>query len=75
VSGSLRDARSNGAWRWAAAGAAALTLFAILFTAGVALGAWPQLPAGAFWGWDLWVGLAGGLIVLADLLRGFKVES
>jgi hypothetical protein len=75
VTGSLRDARSNGAWRWTAAGAAALALFAILFTAGVALGAWPQLPAGAFWGWDLWVGLAAGAGLLAAWLRpGRRLE-
>lgn len=70
-----RTPRANGAWRWAAAAAALLALFAILFTAGAALGAWPQLPPGAFWGWDLWVGLAVSLLLLVYLLRGKRVEN
>lgn len=50
-----------------------LALFAVLFTAGSALGAWPALPRGAFLGWDLWVGLAVGLALwlrLVGLGRG-----
>ena len=50
-------------------GAGALALFAILFTAGSALGVWPLLPPGAFLGWDLSVGLAGGLLLLVSLVR------
>ena len=72
---SARDTRANGGWRWAGGAAALLTLFAILFTAGAALGVWPQLPPGAFWGWDLWVGMAAGAAVLAYLLSGKRVES
>jgi len=48
--------------------AGVLVLFAILFTAGAALGAWPVLPPGAFLGWDLWVGLGVGVLLLARLL-------
>jgi hypothetical protein len=50
-----------------------LALFAVLFTAGSALGAWPELPPGAFLGWDLWAGLAVGLALgmrLVGLGRG-----
>ena len=50
-------------------GAGVLALFAILFTAGSALGVWPLLPPGAFLGWDLSVGLAGGLLLLLSLVR------
>ena len=52
-----------------------LTLFAILFTAGVALGAWPVLPPGAFLGWDLWVGLAVGLVWLILLARRGRADA
>jgi hypothetical protein len=65
-----RDPGASGGWKWAAAAGTALATFAILYTAGAALGAWPQLPPDAFWGWDLWVGIAAGVILLAGLLRG-----
>ena len=55
--------------RLAFAAAGILTLFAVLFTAGSALGAWPALPPGAFLGWDLWTGLAVGLALLVLLAR------
>ena len=59
----------SGVGRLALLGAGVLALFAVLFTAGSALGVWPLLPAGAFLGWDLWVGLAIGLVLLVSLLR------
>jgi hypothetical protein len=54
--------------RLAFAAAALLAAFAALFTAGSALGIWPQPPSGAFAGWDLWVGTAVGLTLLIRLL-------
>ena len=54
--------------RLAFAAAASLAAFAALFTAGSALGVWPQPPSGAFAGWDLWVGTAVGVGLLIRLL-------
>lgn len=54
---------------FAAAAAGLLALFAALFTAGSALGVWPQPPVGAFAGWDLWVGMAVALGLLVYLAR------
>ena len=59
-----------GTVRLAVAGGAIVALFAVLFTAGSALGAWPAPPVGAFIGWDLWVGIAVGAGWLVWLLRG-----
>jgi hypothetical protein len=55
--------------RLAAAGLAALALFAILFSVGHALGAWPGPRAGGFQGVDLAAGLLFGAIVLVLLVR------
>lgn len=60
---------SHGDWRFAAAAGAVLAAFALLFTAGSALGAWPPLPQGAFQGWDLWTGLGVGAGLVMSLLR------
>jgi hypothetical protein len=54
--------------RLAAAGSVFLGLFALLFSAGSALGAWPPPPEGAFQGSDLAAGFAFGLLLLAGLL-------
>lgn len=51
----------------AAAGLIWLALFAILYTIGDAVGAWPKLPPGAFRDLDLWIGMAAGLALLAGL--------
>ena len=59
----------SGVGKLALLAAGVLALFAILFTAGSALGVWPLLPPGAFLGWDLWVGLAVGLVLLVSLVR------
>jgi hypothetical protein len=63
-----RAAATDTAWRWAAAAALAVAAFAVLFTSGAALGVWPRVPAGAFQGWDQWVGMAAGLALLVRLL-------
>jgi len=65
----------SGVGKLALLAAGVLALFAILFTAGSALGVWPLLPPGAFLGWDLWVGLAFGLVVLVYLVRRERVEN
>ena len=44
-----------------------LALFAILYTAGDIVGAWPKLPPGAFYDWDLYFGLAAGILLFASL--------
>jgi MYXO-CTERM domain-containing protein len=54
--------------RLAAAAAIGLALFAILFSAGAALGLWPQPPEGGFQGVDLYAGLAFGAALLFALL-------
>ena len=69
VTAAERAGARDGSARLAAAAAVLLALFATLFTAGSALGVWPQPPAGAFAGWDLWLGLAVGLGLLVHLLR------
>jgi len=69
VTSSARADAGDRSSRLAAAAAGLLALFAALFTAGSALGVWPQPPAGAFAGWDLWVGMAVGLGLLVHLLR------
>ncbi len=53
--------------RVAAAGALFLALFAVIFTAGSALGVWPQPPAGGFRGTDLAAGFAFALALLVSL--------
>jgi hypothetical protein len=63
------DAPGEAAPRLALAAAALLAVFAVLFTAGSALGVWPQAPADAFAGWDLRVGTAAAVGLLASLLR------
>ena len=62
------DTLAPKAARLAAASAGILALFATLFTAGSALGAWPVPPPGAFLGWDLWVGLGVGVVALVRLV-------
>jgi hypothetical protein len=59
----------SGAGRLALLAAAVMALFAVVFTAGSALAVWPPLPAGAFYGWDLWSGLAIGLVLLIALVK------
>jgi len=56
-------------WRGAALGLAALAVFSALFSWAASRGHWPHLPPGAFHDWDLWIGLAGGLLILLLLLR------
>ncbi len=46
-----------------------LAVFSILYTAGEALGLWPQMPPGAFRDLDLIVGAAGLAALCAWLLR------
>ncbi len=53
--------------RLAAAGAVFLALFSLVFSAGSALGVWPQPPRGGFRGTDLSAGFAFGLVLLAAL--------
>lgn len=73
----MTGARPAGVTRLALSGAALLALFAVLFTAGSALGAWPSTPVGAFLGWDLRVGLGVGAAWLIALLmrRGRGMSS
>ena len=59
----------SGAGKLALLAAAVLALFAVLFTAGSALGVWPPLPVEAFYGWDLRAGLAIGLALLIALVK------
>ena len=59
----------------AAVGLTWLASFAILYTAGDAVGAWPRLPPGAFRDVDLWVGMAAALALLAHLLLRHPAEN
>jgi hypothetical protein len=52
----------------AVGGAVFLGLFALLYSVGSALGAWPPAPEGGFHGVDLAAGFAFGLILLAALV-------
>lgn len=54
--------RRKGALVWV--GLAALALFSAIFTFLAERGLWPALPPGAFHDWDLWIGLAGGVLLL-----------
>jgi hypothetical protein len=54
--------------RIAAAAAAFLGLFALLYSVGSAVGAWPPPPEGGFHGSDLAAGFAFGLLLLGALL-------
>ena len=53
----------------AAGGLVWLASFAILYTIGDAVGAWPKLPPGAFRDLDLWVGIGAGFALLVVLAR------
>ncbi|HTD52286.1 MAG TPA: hypothetical protein VK780_04620 [Thermoanaerobaculia bacterium] len=48
---------------------AGLAVFSFAFTLAAKHGLWPQLPPGALHDTDLWAGLAGGLVLVALLLR------
>lgn len=54
--------------RAALAGLAWLAVFALLYTLGEGIGAWPKLPPGAFQDVDLVAGFVAGLGLLAYLL-------
>ncbi len=54
--------------RLAAMGAVFLGLFALVFSAGSALGIWPPPPDGGFQGSDLATGIAFALVLLVTLL-------
>ncbi len=56
--------------RLGAAGLVWLALFALVFTIGSVLGAWPVPPEGAFGGTDLVAGLLFGLALLVQLVTG-----
>ena len=56
--------------RLAVAGLAGLAGFALLFSVGHALGAWPGPPVGGFAGTDLVAGILFAVALLAVLLRG-----
>jgi hypothetical protein len=53
--------------RLAAAGGVFLGLFALVFSAGSALGVWPAPPEGGYRGVDLAAGFAFGLVLLITL--------
>jgi len=53
--------------RPAAAGLLWLALFSALYTAGDEVGAWPELPPGAFRNLDLVAGFLAGIVVLVVL--------
>ncbi len=53
--------------RPATAGLVWLAIFSALFTAGDVIGAWPQLPEGAFLNVDLIVGFLAGIVLLLSL--------
>jgi len=53
--------------RPATAGLVWLATFSALYTAGDVIGAWPELPEGAFLNLDLVVGLLAGIVVLFRL--------
>ena len=54
--------------RLAVAGGLWLALFAIVFSAGAAFGAWPPPPEGFLQGSDLTAGLLFGAVLLASFL-------
>jgi hypothetical protein len=54
--------------RFAAMGAVFLGLFALVFSAGSALGVWPPPPDGGFRESDLAAGVAFALVLLVTLL-------
>jgi len=60
--------------RRALVGLSALALFSLLFSLAADNGLWPQLPAGALHGMDLWAGLVAGVALLLLLLRGTKSQ-
>jgi hypothetical protein len=45
-----------------------LALFSLLYTLGDEIGAWPNLPPGSFQNFDLFVGFAGAVALLAALV-------
>jgi hypothetical protein len=53
--------------RPATAGLVWLAIFSALYTAGDVIGAWPELPEGAFLNVDLVVGLLAGVALLVSL--------
>jgi hypothetical protein len=53
--------------RLAIAGALWLALFSTLFSIGSAFHLWPDLPGHLFANWDLYAGLAFGVVLLAAL--------
>jgi hypothetical protein len=62
--------------RPATAGLVWLAIFSALYTAGDVIGAWPELPEGAFLNLDLVVGLLAGIVVLFRLaLWKFPAEN
>jgi len=61
--------------RVAAAGAAWLAAFALVFSAGSAVGAWPAPPEGFLSGSDLAAGLLFGAVLLASFLRPRRAFS
>lgn len=46
-----------------------LAIFSLLYTLGDESGAWPAIPVGGFRDLELFVGFAGGVLVLVALLR------
>jgi hypothetical protein len=56
--------------RLAALGLVGLSLFALLFTVGDALGLWPEPPQGLFAGSDLAAGLLFGVVLFGMLAAG-----
>ena len=53
--------------RPATAGLVWLAIFSALYTAGDVIGAWPELPEGAFLNVDLLVGFLAGIVLLLSL--------
>ena len=53
--------------RPATAGLVWLAIFSALYTAGDVVGAWPELPAGAFLNVDLIAGFLAAIVVLFSL--------
>jgi hypothetical protein len=53
--------------RPATAGLVWLAIFSALYTAGDVIGAWPELPEGAFLNVDLIVGFLAGIVLLLSL--------
>jgi hypothetical protein len=71
----LEDPGPFPAVRTVALGLLWLAIFSLLYTLGDESGAWPTIPVGRFRDLELFVGFAGGVLVLFALIRRPRQSS